>query len=291
MPVGDEGRLRFDGATAIVTGAGRGLGRAHASLLAARGARVVVADVGGADAVAAEIVADGGEAVAATGSVAEPTEAERIVAVARDAYGPVDIVVNNAGISRPEPFGKLTLDNLHAELSVHLVGTMLVTKAAWGDLRASERGAVVNTTSGVGLFGMAGAVSYAAAKMAIVGATTTMALEGARHGIRVNAVAPIARTAMAGEVFADLTPLLDPELVSSVVAWLAHPDCQLNGQVLSAGGGRVARVAIEVGLGELVHGLTPEDVAAIAPTVLAQPTTAMTDAMAEVELIRRLHQR
>lgn len=280
--------LRFDGATAIVTGAGRGLGAAHARLLAARGARVVVADVGGADEVAAQIVAAGGEAVAAPGSVADPADVERLVAAAHDAYGPIDVVVNNAGISRPESLNKLTLENLRAELDVHLVGTLLVTQAAWMDLRASSRGAVVNTTSGVGLFGLPGAVSYASAKMAVVGATRSLALEGARHGVRVNAVAPVARTAMAGDVFTDLTAVLDPELVSSVVAWLAHPGCLLSGQVISAGGGRVARVAIEVGVGELVEGLTPEDVAALAPRVPAQPSLPMTDAMAEVELIRQL---
>ncbi|MEO6157627.1 MAG: SDR family NAD(P)-dependent oxidoreductase [Ilumatobacteraceae bacterium] len=283
--------LRFDGATAVVTGAGRGLGRAHAILLAARGAQVVVADIRMADEVADEIVALGGEAIGVAGSVADGADVERLMATARTAFGPIDIVVNNAGISRPEPLSSLSLDNLQAELSIHLLGTIRVTQAAWKDLRASAWGAVINTTSGVGLFGLPGASSYAAAKMGIIGATRSLALEGARHGVRVNAIAPIARTAMAGDVFADLTPVLDPELVSSVVVWLAHPSCTLSGQVLSAGGGRVARVAIEVGIGELVDDLTPEDVATIAPRVLAQPSIAMSDAMAEVDLIRQLRSR
>ncbi len=285
--------LRFDGVTAIVTGAGRGLGRAHAILLAARGARVVVADVGRdadgvplADTVAREIVAAGGEAAGCVGSVAAPHDVERIVATARSAYGGVDIVVNNAGIARPAPLRSLSVDALQEEFAVHTEGTILVTQAAWADLRRSGHGAVVNTTSGVGLFGLAGATGYAAAKMAIVGATKVAALEGARHGIRVNAVAPMARTAMAGEVFGDLTPLLDPELVSSVVVWLAHPSCLLNGQVVSAGGGRVARVAIEVGAGAFAAGLTPEDVGRLAPAFLAEPTVGLTDAMAETGLIR-----
>jgi NAD(P)-dependent dehydrogenase (short-subunit alcohol dehydrogenase family) len=284
--------LRFDGATAIVTGGGRGLGRAHALLLADRGARVVVADSGHdesgaplAELSAAEIVAAGGEAVACVGSVAVADDVERILATTRRAYGGVDVVVNNAGIARPAPVRTITLEALEEELAVHTVGTILVTKAAWMDLRQS-RGAVVNTTSGVGLFGLSGALGYAAAKMAIVGATKVMAIEGARHGVRVNAVAPMARTAMAGEVFGDLTPVLHPELVSSVVAWLAHPTCPLTGEVISAGGGRVARVAIQVGQGAYAESLTPEEVARLAPAFLDEPTVDLPDALAEAELIR-----
>ena len=281
-------QLRFDGITAIVTGAGGGLGRAHAMLLAARGAKVVVADVSDrADDVAAEITELGGIAVCCVASVADAADVERIVATAREAFGPVDVVVNNAGISRPEPISRLTVENLHDELSVHLVGSALMTRAVWSDLRASEHGAVVNTTSGVGLFGLAGAMSYSAAKMAIVGMTNTLALEGARHGIRVNAVAPIARTAMAGEVFGDLTPVLDPELVSAVVAWLVHPACNMTREVISCGGGRVARVIIEVGAGAYAAGLSPEDVRELMPAVMGQATGPMSDAMAEVELIRK----
>jgi NAD(P)-dependent dehydrogenase (short-subunit alcohol dehydrogenase family) len=213
-------------------------------------------------------------------------DAERIIAAARAAYDGVDIVVNNAGIALPAPLHSLSHDALQDELQVHAVGTILVTQAAWADLRLSGHGAVVNTTSGVGLFGLPGATGYAAAKMAVVGATKVAALEGARHGIRVNAVAPMARTEMAGDVFGDLTPVLDPELVSSVVAWLAHPSCTLNGEVISAGGGRVARVAIEVGAGAFAERLTPEQVATLAPGFLAQPTSGLPHAMAETDLIR-----
>ena len=239
--------FRFDGATAVISGAGRGLGRAHAVLLAARGARVVVADVARdasgvalAELVAKEIVTLGGEAVACVGSVADAGDVERIVMTARAAYGGVDVVVNNAGIARPASLRTVTLEALHEELAVHTLGTILLTQAAWMDLGRSGHGAVVNTTSGVGLFGLAGAIGYSAAKMAVIGATKVMALEGERHGIRVNAIAPMARTAMAGETFGDLTPVLHPDLVASVVAWLAHPSCSLNGEVISAGGGRVA---------------------------------------------------
>jgi NAD(P)-dependent dehydrogenase (short-subunit alcohol dehydrogenase family) len=287
--------LRFEGATAIVTGAGRGLGRAHAMLLAERGARVVIADVGRdesagalAELVAEEIAALGGEAVACVGSVADADDVERIVETARSAYGAVDVLVNNAGIARPAPVRSVTVDALEEEFAVHTIGTIAMTKAAWTDLRESATGSVVNTTSGVGLFGMAGALGYAAAKMAVIGATKVMALEGARHGIRVNAIAPMARTDMAGDVFTDLTPILDPELVSSVVVWLAHPSCALSGEVISAGGGRVARVAIQVGEGILIDGLTPEDVDRCAPDFLDQPTMDITDALAEADVIRRL---
>jgi NAD(P)-dependent dehydrogenase (short-subunit alcohol dehydrogenase family) len=233
-------------------------------------------------------VARGGEAIACVGSVADADDVERSVATARSAYGSVDVVVNNAGIARPASLRGVTVEALEEEFAVHTIGTIAMTKAAWPDLRQSAWGAVVNTTSGVGLFGMAGALGYAAAKMAVIGATKVMALEGARHRIRVNAVAPMARTAMAGDVFTDLTPFLDPELVSSVVAWLAHPSCPLSGEVISAGGGRVARVAIQVGEGVLVEGLTPEDVDRCAPEFLAQPTLDVTDALAEADLIRRL---
>jgi NAD(P)-dependent dehydrogenase (short-subunit alcohol dehydrogenase family) len=180
----------------------------------------------------------------------------------------------------------VTPEAINEELAVHTLGTILMTQAAWMDLRQSGRGAVVNTTSGVGLFGLAGAIGYAAAKMAVVGATKVMALEGKHYGIRVNAIAPMARTAMAGEVFGDLTPVLHPELVSSVVAWLAHPSCSLTGEVLSAGGGRVARVAIQVGDGTFADGLTPEDVSSQAPAFLSQPTVDLVDAMAEADLIK-----
>jgi len=285
--------LRFDGTTAIVTGAGRGLGRAHALVLAERGARVVVADVvrdesgaALAEVVAQEIEGRGGEAIACVGSVAVADDVERIVDAARSAYGGVDVVVNNAGIARPAGLRTVTAEAINEEFAVHALGTILMTQAAWMDLGRSGRGAVVNTTSGVGLFGLVGAIGYAAAKMAVVGATKVMALEGKRHGIRVNAIAPMARTAMAGEVFGDLTPVLHPELVSSVVAWLAHPSCGLTGEVLSAGGGRVARVAIQIGDGTFADGLTPEDVASQAPAFLAQPTVDLGDAMAEAEFIR-----
>jgi NAD(P)-dependent dehydrogenase (short-subunit alcohol dehydrogenase family) len=285
--------LQFDGACAVVTGAGRGLGRAHAMLLAERGARIVAVDVGRdeagaplAESVAAEIEGAGGTAVACVASVAEASDAERVVATARAAFGAIDVVVNNAGIARPAPLHRVSLEALHDELAVHTIGTILMTQAAWADLRDSRQAAVVNTTSGVGLFGLAGATGYAAAKMAIIGATKVAALEGARHGIRVNAIAPIAATVMAGDVFGDLTPMLDPRHVSAVVAWLAHPSCPLTGEVLSAGGGRVARVAIQVGAGSFTDAQTPEEVARLAPVILAEPTSDLPDALAETAHIR-----
>jgi NAD(P)-dependent dehydrogenase (short-subunit alcohol dehydrogenase family) len=277
--------LRFDGRAVIVTGGGRGVGRSHALLLASRGARVVVADLGGqldgsgsstapADQVVKEIVAGGGEAVACYASVADQAGAASIVQTAVDAFGRLDAVINNAGISDPGGFEDLPPVQFQRMLDVHYLGTVYVLKAAWPHLRAAGAGRVVNTCSeaAVGIHGRV--TSYAGAKGGVLGLTLCLANEGAPYGILVNAVAPRAATrlsdpAVLGQVFgvsldeaeAMIAPF-DPDLVAPAAAFLAHESCLLNGTVLVAGGGQVQRLAVMENAGITADRLTPEDIAA-----------------------------
>jgi (3R)-3-hydroxyacyl-CoA dehydrogenase / 3a,7a,12a-trihydroxy-5b-cholest-24-enoyl-CoA hydratase / enoyl-CoA hydratase 2 len=198
--------IRFDNRVAIVTGAGGGLGRSHALLLASRGAKVVVNDLGGAvdgsgksnaaDKVVDEIKAAGGQAVANYDGVDTIEGAQKIVATAKEAFGKLDIVVNNAGILRDVSFVKLTEEDWNKVLQVHLSGSMFVTKAAWGLLRDNNFGRVVFTTSAAGLYGNFGQTNYSAAKLGIVGLTKTLAIEGAKYNIKCNVIAPIAKSRM-----------------------------------------------------------------------------------------------
>ncbi|MGD9797193.1 MAG: SDR family NAD(P)-dependent oxidoreductase [Acidimicrobiia bacterium] len=264
--------LGFDGRVAIVTGAGGGLGRAHALLLASRGAMVVVNDLGGsvggsgtdkgpAQGVVDEIEAAGGVAVADTSSVATAEGGEAIVQTALDAFGRIDIVVNNAGILRDKSFHNLTPELLDPVLDVHLRGAFNVTIPAWGHMRAQGYGRVVNTTSASGLLGNFGQANYAAAKMGLWGLTKVLSIEGASHGILVNAIAPIALTRMTEEMFSSLAPFLLPERVAAVVGYLAHESCGLSGEALSCAGGRVARFFVGLTSGHYDPELTPEAVA------------------------------
>lgn len=247
--------LGFDGKVAIVTGAGGGLGKQHALLLASRGARVVVNDLGGsvhgdgsdksaAEAVASEIVAAGGEAVANTDSVSTPEGGEALVQTAIDAYGQVDIVVNNAGILRDKTFHNMTPELLEPVLDVHLKGAFYVTRPAWIRMREQGYGRVVNTSSNSGILGNFGQANYGAAKMGLVGFTRVLAAEGAKYNIKVNAIAPLARTRMTEDLLGEGAARLDPELVSPVVAFLAHESVPVTGEVYTVGGGRVARFFI-----------------------------------------------
>ena len=263
--------LGFDGRVAIVTGAGGGLGREHALLLAARGARVVVNDVGGsvsgeggdagpADRVAKEITDAGGEAIADTHSVATPEGGEAIVGTALDHFGRVDIVVNNAGILRDKTFHNMTPDLLNPVLDVHLKGAFYVTRPAWIKMREQNYGRVVNTSSNSGVLGNFGQSNYGAAKMGLVGLTRVLAIEGAKYNIKVNAIAPVARTRMTEELLGRLGEKIDPALVSPVVAFLAHEECPVTGEVYSAAGGRIARFFIGLTQGYYNPHLTVEDV-------------------------------
>lgn len=274
--------LSFDGNVVLVTGAGNGLGRTYALEFARRGASVVVNDLGGAvdgsgqtsgpaRAVADEIVAAGGQAVADTHSVADPAGAEAMVQAAVDAFGRIDVVVNNAGILRDEALHKLTDAAWAAVTGVHLTGTMLVTRAAVRHMREQGYGRVVNTTSPAGLFGNFGQASYGAAKMGIIGLTRVLAVEGASKGIKANVIAPGARTRMTEAVMGPLEQSLDlrPDLVAPVVLYLAHRRCELSGEVISAAFGRVSRVFIGSTPGWFNRDLTPEDVEANLDTILS----------------------
>jgi NAD(P)-dependent dehydrogenase (short-subunit alcohol dehydrogenase family) len=263
--------LGYDGKVAIITGAGGGLGRQHALLLASRGARVVVNDLGGsvsgegsdkgpAEAVAKEIRDLGGEAVSDASSVSTPEGGEQIVQTAIDAYGRVDIVINNAGILRDKTFHNMTPDLLNPVIDVHLKGAFYVTRPAWVKMREQGYGRVVNTSSGSGVLGNFGQTNYGAAKMGLVGFTRVLANEGAKYNIKVNAIAPIARTRMTEELMGAAAEKLDPELVSPIVAWLVHEDCPVTGEVYTVGGGRVARFFIGMTTGYYNPKLTLEDV-------------------------------
>jgi NAD(P)-dependent dehydrogenase (short-subunit alcohol dehydrogenase family) len=263
--------LRFDGRTAIVTGAGGGIGRAHALLLASRGASVVVNDIGGsvagagrdvgpAELVARTIVEAGGRAVADTNSVATPEGGAALVATAVDAFGSVDIVVNNAGILRDKSFGGMEAALLDPVIDVHLKGAFNVTRPAWNRMKDQGYGRIVSTSSASGLLGNFGQSNYGAAKAGLMGLTRVLAIEGARYGIRANVLAPGARTRMTENLLGDLADALDPALVSPVLAYLAHEDCEVTGEIYTVGGGRVARMFLGVTPGVFRAELTPEDV-------------------------------
>jgi NAD(P)-dependent dehydrogenase (short-subunit alcohol dehydrogenase family) len=277
--------LRFDGKSVIVTGAGRGFGRAHAMAFAARGARVVVADYGTnvdgtgsspepAQTVAKEIDAAGGEAVACFASVADAAGAASMVETALDAFGGVDIVVNNAGICDPQFLADMTTEQFRRMQDTHYLGTVNVTKAAWPQLLAAPHGCVVNTTSEAILGNVPKSTAYSAAKGAVFSFTRGLALEGRQHGIRVNAVAPRGMTRMSdppmlAKVFdqpeeAFVNPFYEamtPELVSPAVVFLAHQSCPLTGEVLICGGGRAVRLAVIETRGITRELMTPEDIA------------------------------
>ena len=267
-------QIDFDGRVAIVTGAGGGLGRSHALLLASRGAKVVVNDLGGnrsgegggsemADQVVTEIKDAGGEAVANYEGVHTWEGGQAIVQSAIDAFGRVDIVVNNAGILRDTSFAKLEQDQLDLVLKVHLYGGFHVARAAWPHLREQGYGRVINTTSGSGLYGNFGQANYSAAKLGLVGLTRTLSIEGAKYGITANVIAPIAKSRMTEDIMPpQLLERLEPDYVSPLVAYLASEACTDTGRIYSVGGGYMARVAILEGEGATFDRVpSPDEVA------------------------------
>jgi NAD(P)-dependent dehydrogenase (short-subunit alcohol dehydrogenase family) len=241
--------IRFDNRVAIVTGAGGGLGRSHALLLAERGAKVVVNDPGGAvdgrggdssaaDKVVAEIKAKGGQAAASYDSVASWEGAQNIINTAVKTFGRLDILVNNAGILRDKSLIKMPVEDFEVVMDVHFMGTVYCTKAAWPLMVEQKYGRVVLTSSASGLFGNFGQSNYGAAKTAMVGFQNCLKHEGAKFNIRINSISPAADTRMTGNLInPDMLKFMGPEHISTGVAWLCSEQCDLNGEILCAGGG------------------------------------------------------
>lgn len=259
--------LDFDGRTALITGAGGGLGREYALLLASRGAQVVVNDLGrsasedSAQRVVDEIRASGGTAIANRDSVSDPIGARAMVDAAVEAFGRLDIVVNNAGILRDKAFHNMTQSEVDVVIDVHLRGSFYVCLHAWQHMRENRYGRIINTTSNSGLIGNFGQSNYGAAKMGVVGMTRVLAAEGRSRNIHVNAVAPAATTQMTESLLTpEVAAALDPARVAPVVAWLAHSSCETTGEIISAGGGRVARYFIGLTSGYCGRDLTVEEV-------------------------------
>jgi NAD(P)-dependent dehydrogenase (short-subunit alcohol dehydrogenase family) len=270
--------LRFDGRVAIITGAGGGLGRSHALELARRGAHVLVNDLGGAldgsgsSASAAQRVVDeitslGGSAAPNHDSVATPEGGQAIVQAAVDAFGRVDVLVNNAGILRDKAFHKMDPAMISTVIDVHLKGALYVSQPAFCLMREQGYGRIVNTSSASGLFGNFGQANYGAAKAGLAGLTRVLALEGASRGIRVNAIAPIAATRMTEEILGDLAALVSPDRVSPLVAYLAHEECSVSGHVYSVAGGRIARIFVAETDGVLLTDNTAEAIRAQLPEI------------------------
>ncbi|MAM79437.1 MAG: serine/threonine protein kinase [Gammaproteobacteria bacterium] len=243
--------LNFNDKVVVVTGAGNGLGRSHALLFAALGARVVVNDLGGsgtgegsdanvADSVVAEIKASGGDAVANPDSV---TNGDKIIQCAMDHFGQVDIVINNAGILRDKSFHKMSDDDWDLVYQVHLQGAFKVSRAAFPHMRDQAYGRFVMTTSAAGIYGNFGQANYSAAKLALHGLSQTIAIEGRSKNINSNTIGPVAASRMMGTVMTDdAMELLKPECVSPLVAWLSHETCNATGELFEVGAGWMSQV-------------------------------------------------
>jgi len=250
--------IRFDNRVAIVTGAGHGLGRAYALALAARGAKVVVNDIGGAidgsgssqtpaEAVVAEIAQTGGEAVANYDSVADRAGAADIVQSAVDAFGTVDILINNAGIVRDKSFHKMELDDYEFVVQVHLMGSVYVSQAAYPIMREKDYGRILMVTSSAGLYGNFGQANYGAAKLGVVGLMNTLKVEAARNNIVINTLAPLAATRIAepSGIFEEYdADLVTPDAVAAMATWLVSEECTDSGNIIAATAGYYSRVHI-----------------------------------------------
>ncbi|MDQ1330675.1 MAG: hypothetical protein QG578_940 [Thermodesulfobacteriota bacterium] len=273
----EMGKVRFDGRVAIITGAGAGLGRVYSLELAKRGAKIVVNDLGGsrdgsgkgsssaADRVVDEIKALGGEAVANYDNVATPEGGERIVKTALDAFGKVDILINNAGILRDKSFLKMEPENWKAVMDVHLAGAYNVTRPAFKAMKENGFGRIVMTTSAAGLYGNFGQTNYSAAKMALVGLMNTLKLEGKKYEIKVNTIAPLAASRLTEDVMPpEIFEKSKPEFVAPMVIYLCSEECRESGAIFNSGMGYYNRAAILTGpgikLGDPGKPPTPEEI-------------------------------
>jgi NAD(P)-dependent dehydrogenase (short-subunit alcohol dehydrogenase family) len=267
--------LRFDDRVAIITGAGGGLGRAYALELARRGAKIVVNDLGGArdgsgsslsaaQAVVDEIKAMGGEAMANGASVTDAAAVEKMVAVVKERWGRIDILINNAGILRDKTFVKMSHDDFRQVLDVHLMGSVNCTKAVWEIMREQAYGRILMTTSSTGLYGNFGQANYGAAKLGLVGLMKTLVLEGAKYNVKCNTIAPLAATRMTEDLMpADLLAKMGPETVVPAAVYLVSEDAPTNA-IINAGGGGFERayVTLTRGIHVAAEDMSAETVAA-----------------------------
>ena len=267
--------IRYDNRVAIVTGAGGGLGRAYALELAKRGAKVVVNDLGGArdgsgssigaaQLVVDEIVAGGGEAIANSASVTDEAAIEKMVAFVNERWGRIDILINNAGILRDRTFVKMSLDDFRTVIDVHLMGSVICTKAVWETMRGAAYGRILMTTSSTGLYGNFGQANYGAAKLGLVGLMKTLSLEGAKYNVRVNTVAPVAATRMTEDLMPpEMLARMGPETVVPAALYLVSEDAPANA-IVNAGAGGFERsyVTLTRGIHVAAEDMTPETIAA-----------------------------
>jgi NAD(P)-dependent dehydrogenase (short-subunit alcohol dehydrogenase family) len=264
--------LRFDDRVAVITGGGRGLGRAYALLLASRGAKIVVndpgvsmsgdaTDEGPAEALVSEIKALGGEAVASLDSVATPEGARAIVGTALDAFGSADILIHSAGNVRRGLLSEISYEDFESVLSVHLRGAFQMVREAFPAMAARNYGRIILTGSINGLYGKANNASYSLCKAGFMGLSNTAAIEGAASGIKSNVIIPAAVTRMSAGIDTSKFPPMEPEMVAPAVAWLAHESCSISGEMLVAMGGRVARAFIAESEGVYRPEWSIEDVA------------------------------
>jgi len=270
--------MRFDGRVAVITGAGRGLGRSHALLLASKGAKVVVNDLGspirgdGTDTGIAQSVVDeirtaGGEAIANGDSVASPEGGKAIVQAALDEWGRIDILVHNAGNVRYGTIREISYEDFKSVVDIHLMGAFHVVQAAFGPMCDAGYGRIVLTSSIGGIYGNNRCVNYGMSKSGMIGLNNIAALEGEEFGVRSNIIVPSAVTRMAEGLDISQYPPMEPELVSPAVGWLAHEDCPVTGEMIAAIGGRIARCFIAETRGVYQPSWTIEAVAAASDAI------------------------